>query len=606
MEAEQSPSAGGRHSLFSLLQACQRGQRFAVVGSHVDIDDSITPFLHKLYVDETPQDEIIDRFFVDEYQDDGKLLVITGSAGDGKSALLSKGYLGAQEAGHTSVTEARVNMDATATDEKHQRYNESLDEFFDTVLSDIERESGPRSGLAINYGLAVEYFEHNDVKNRSEQHQAVWEALKNSREDPNGIEGDPRDDTITVLNLSQRELYSTHPDSFGEGLLKKILDRFNVENEDSPLHDAFVREAENCPAGEQCPLRYNVEQFASEAVRTRVAEIIAGWNIITGLYFNPRSILDLTASTLLPDINPDRLEQDAECPVGAVIDSEDIEPSVDDLLWNRLFNVLASADSQMANRVDPLARTSIDLDTRVLSWRGKHDSLQEELSRPPGADRAGIVQLIRTRLRYQYLVTEADENLESIDALLESEAFKNYQATLTLLNNDDVPREKELGNDVGQLFSTVMDSLQGWSGRRGKGNEIEFVDARRSPGYRFLSRWGDPSVNREQSEINTRRQTVPGRISLHFNSPGNDVRQAIRIPLTFELYQLMIQISNGYTPSGVEIEHSEAVTQIKSNLSDLTRKRDFVRVINRSNSREFTVKQNEFGSPTIKRQGEWG
>jgi hypothetical protein len=591
-------SGESSHSLYSLLRACQRGQRFAVVGSHDDIDETITPFLNKLYVDDTREDELLREFFVEEYQDDGKLLIISGSAGDGKSALLSKGYISAQEAGHTSVTESRINMDATAADTKHQQYQERLRDFFDTVLADAKAGEGPRSGLAINYGLAVDFFQREKTAEESEEYEMIWEALQASREQTDGIY---RTDSTIMLNLSQRELYSTHPDTFGQGLLLKILDRFGVDNEpESPLYDAYRRESEDCPAGEDCPLHYNVSQFADPEVRRRIAQVVAGWNIVTGSYFNPRGMLDLVASILLPDVEDDLLDREAECPIGEAVDAGDFTPTADDILWNRVFNVLAEGEEKMASQVDPLSRSSISLDTRVLRWRGKRDELLDELSSPPGSADAEMIQLIRTTLRYQYL-----HESEDIDGLLETDSFTEYRAALTLLNQDNPPRARELGDDVGKLFSKVKDSLRGWSGQQRGSNEIEFVDARRSPAYRFLSRWGDPIVDTELSERETRKQTVPGRISIQLDNPTATDEKPIRIPLTYELYQLMEQINQGYTPSAVDIEQSEAVTQIKSKISDLTRKRNFVKVVNRSNAREFTVEQNEYGAPTVKKKGSW-
>lgn len=597
MEEESAHEGEISHSLYSLLRACQRGQRFAVVGSHDDIDESITPFLNKLYVNDTPEDEILNDFFVDSYEDDGKLLIISGSAGDGKSALLSKGYLAAKAAGNSAVEKSRINMDATAADRKHQRYEERLLDFFENVLPDAAASDGPRSGLAINYGLAVDFFQQHDFTTSAENLEMVWEALKESRKRTDGIY---RDNSLIVINLSQRKLYSTHPNSLGDGLLRKMIDRFGIDNESqSPIYAAFQQENEYCPAGEQCPLHYNVEQFGSPDLRGRVAEVIAGWNIITGSYFNPRGILDLIASILLPDVPADRLDRDTECPIGAAIEDGTITPSVDHLLWNRLFDVLADGNSRLANRVDPLSQSSIELDTKVLGWYGQRDELVSQLTSPPGISEADTIQLIKTIFRYHYLTGS-----EEIRGLLESDSFIQYSSALTILKYDSPSDESELGDRTGELFRTVRNSLRGWSGRQRNSQEIEFVDAQRSPAYRFLSRWGDPKVLPEPSESETRKQTVPGRISLQLDTPaGSD--ELIRIPLTYELYLLMEQINHGYTPSAVDIEHSEAVTQIKSKFSDLTRKRDYVKVINRSNSREFTIQQQEYGKPTVEREGSW-
>jgi type II secretory pathway predicted ATPase ExeA len=67
------------------------GEAGAIVGGHIDRND----LREALYV-ETDEDELVTNFFADEYERDGRCLVITGSAGDGKSALLSRAFQEAQ------------------------------------------------------------------------------------------------------------------------------------------------------------------------------------------------------------------------------------------------------------------------------------------------------------------------------------------------------------------------------------------------------------------------------------------------------------------------------------------------------------------------------
>lgn len=597
MDEASSSDGDPNHSLYSLLRACQRGQRFAVVGSHDDIDESITPFLNDLYVDDTTQDQRVSNFFADQYESDGKLIVVTGSAGDGKSALLSKGYLAARETGHSEVTESQINMDATASDSKHQRYKDRLQEFLERVLPQAENGEGPRAGLAINYGLAVDFFQQHNASSDNESFQNLWQALQDSRKDPDGIE---QTDSIEVINLSHRELYATHPDTLGEGLLLKMVEKFGVDNAaESPIATAYERERDQCPAGDSCPLHYNVQALAEPAIRRRIAELIAGWNIITGTYFNPRGILDLLASILLPGIPQEKMETDKPCPVGAAVTNGAVAPQPDHLIWNRLFAVLSRAESKMATRIDPLAQSSIELDTWVLTHRNNRGELAEMLDNPPGTSEATSLEVIKTALRYQYLKEE------DLPGLLEQPAFTQYQSALTILNNDDPQQGQAVGEGIKEFYSTVKEALRGWSGPNMKSDEIEFVDANRSPSYRFLSQWGDPKEDHENTQEETREQTVPGRIHIKYENPTSNDGQRILIPLTFELYQLMRQITQGYTPNAADIEHSEAVMQIKAKLADLTRKQEFMRVINRSNERQFTIDNSPYAAPTVHREGEW-
>jgi len=147
-------SVDSSHTLFELLRSCKMGEAGAIVGGHIDRND----LRQGLYIS-TEEDDLVNSFFVDEYSEDGKLLLITGSAGDGKSALLSRAFLNAQQQGIDSLTEDQIHMDATASTEKTKTYDKTLDQFFTQVRGNLDSGIGPRSGVAINLGLAIDFFE---------------------------------------------------------------------------------------------------------------------------------------------------------------------------------------------------------------------------------------------------------------------------------------------------------------------------------------------------------------------------------------------------------------------------------------------------------------
>jgi len=126
------------------------GEAGAIVGGHIDRNE----LRQELYVP-TRQDETLTDFFVDQYAEDGRLLVITGSAGDGKSALLSRAFKKAQAEGHPLV-ESDICMDATASDSKHETYDTALKRFLDRAEKRRSSGRGSRSGIAINLGLAID------------------------------------------------------------------------------------------------------------------------------------------------------------------------------------------------------------------------------------------------------------------------------------------------------------------------------------------------------------------------------------------------------------------------------------------------------------------
>lgn len=574
-EAEPDQAPGDR-TLFDLLKSCQMGEAGAIVGGHIDRNQ----LRQQLYVP-TEQDRTLSEFFVDEYERDGRLLVITGSAGDGKSALLSRAFKQAQEAGKP-VQQDHIHMDATAAANKHETYEATLERFLNQVDEYQRPPGGPRTGLAINLGLAIDFF---DRRGKADDFPAIWEAIDAVRTKQECI-----NDAVHVINLGHRELFSTHPDALGDGLLKEIVEKFAFADPESPFHEAYQREREQCPAGEACPLRYNATQLSDDRVRANVTQLLAASGIVNNLYLNPRSVLDRISSMVLP-APLQRVAVAGVCPVGEAVDSADVGPET--LLWNAVFEEVSS-NSQRTGHTDPAAQSSVTLDQRLLGWGADPEQLTEQLGDTPLLAAADPATRIRTALRRLYLLDE-----EVIDTALESEWFKEFLGALTYLNrNPGEADDSELQEHVSALLDTVTESLQGWSGSVDDGDYIEFVDGIKSTDFRFLSKWNHPDPHIEECHRQTREETTPGQLWLVLKPDDTDV--TVPVPVTYELYQLMKRIRNGYNPNALDLERSEGMRLIHSRLSEFTNKQESVRVVNKLDEELFRVERGGFNTIDIK------
>lgn len=563
-------------TLFRLLYYCQEGQRVAIVGSRTDDD----PIRNSLYI-EQDHDRQVHDFIADDHND-GRLLIITGSAGDGKSALLERATRFTPD---DSIPDENVNMDATSARAADEDYDTRLNEFFDSIADNVSNQTGRRSALAINYGLAVDFFRLRNNAEKNDHYANIWNALRKSQS-----EGDVTNhENIDVINLSHRRTYDTHPDRLGNGLFRDILDRFDPTTDESPFTEAFEREATECPAGENCPLHYNITQLTDEQTKDRLAELFASVSIIRGSYLNPRMILDRISRVLLPESIRDLPSHDI-CPVGAAIDRGDIEVSPEDLIWNGAFETLDTTD-QETSFVDPASRTDFETDQDILGWSVSDDSLTEEL---PGIhlDRANSSSKIRTLLRKQYLQpSDADA-----DSFINTEpSFREFSAALTYFTQPEGATDAgDIQNTVISFVSTVEDALDNWTGQQTSGNLVEFRDARRSTDYRFLSEWDSPDVDLSDSQKATRTISTPGRVRLLIN-PSHQPEYDIPVPLTFQLYKLMYRVSEGYTPNSTDMNRSHAIQMLRSRMSDLTEKREKVRIENRDVDRSITLESNDLG-----------
>jgi|GEM_PF-2528480 len=550
-----------QETLYDLLYACQRGQRVAIVGGHSD-DNALR---NDLYV-EQEEDEEVTGFFENADIEDGRLLVLTGSAGDGKSALLARGYDQSEEA----IPPKRVNMDATEARRRDGDYSDRLSSFFEEIYGDMADEEGPRSAIAINYGLAVDYFERQDSPQR---YRSIWEVMQESQTER--IHNSEHHN-ITVINLSHRQTYETDPDTLGSGLVRDLIDRFDPSNEDSPFQAAFEHETAECPAGDNCTLQYNIRQLTNSSIKEQLARLFAGWSIVTGSYLNPRTIIDNIASLLLPT-NLQDLPEAEVCPVGQAIDEGTFEPTAEDLIWNATFKRLGTDQQSGADQIDPASHTTFAVDQKALQWGTNPDELNADLALPSNVVFSDQVARVRTRLRREYLTQQDGQTI------LDERTFKDFAAALAFFNQDRSSKYRERAQ---RMLTTAEQALGGWTGRQRDDGLVEFVDGKRSTTYRYLSEWVEPQFDPHKSEVKTQELTVPGRIKLMAKTPsGTD--DLIPVPISFEMYRLMTQISEGYTPNATDLNQSHAIRVLHSRLEDFTKKND--RIVIESRSTETTI-----------------
>lgn len=576
-----SGTSSESETLFELLHSCKMGAAGAIVGGHIDSNQ----LRQELYIP-TDEDDFVESFFVDKYEQDGQLLVITGSAGDGKSALLSKSFRRAQQEGIASLTEADIHMDATASTGKMETYDETLTRFFDRVQDRLHSETGARTGIAINLGLAIDFF---DRRGFSEKYPAIWAAIKSAK-----TRRTYHDDPIHVLNLTHRDLYDTHPERLGDGLLRELVDKFDGSDPASPFYDAYGTEKKECPAGSNCPLQYNMEQFTDPAVRDRVTELLAAKSVIDTVYLNPRRMLDHIASMLLP---PELEETNASDPVCSIGKSVNYGKSIDakSLLWNAVFREVDGTSDSGTGLLDPTAQGAMSVDLDVLKWGSNRNELAEHLSGAPHLETSPIDTRIRTALRKLYLAGERDD----LETALEWSWFPEFLGAYTFLDTpeDEVQRVSELKDNAQTLNRTLNKALKGWSGDVVDGDYIEFIDGIKTPDYRFLAKWTSPDVNRSASHQRTREEATPGKLWFVLDPEGSEVM--VPVPVTFELYILMKRIGRGYSPNSRDLERSEGMRLIHSRLSEFTKKREAVRIHDNAGSELFRIETGAFDGVTI-------
>ncbi|QIO21729.1 hypothetical protein [Haloarcula sp. JP-L23] len=562
-----------------------RRLRFGNTGTVVG-DLEMSDFADALYVPDTI-DDATEEFFTTS-NPDGELFIITGSAGDGKSAIFARAFTEAVDNGTEWLEEKHINLDATASKRRNQSKIDDLNEFLEAAIEDIEAEDGPRRGLAMNLGIALNFFEKSGY-NSDGKFDEIWDAIVAAR-DPGNLDSDgiySGENGVTVVNLSYRPIFTTShdPEEFASGLLRNIIDQFDYDSEET---DSPFRGIEDLPDTPTEALRepdtpyfiHNLAAFTDETVRKRFATFVAARSLTHGQYLNPRHILAYIAQALIPDsleqlvneTGPDATPHDA-------VDN-DIDPAMP-LIWNGIYG-----NAQLENHaatLDPCAAQSNEIDEKVLELTGGQpiDNIDDSLT---GMNEMSRLNAARTWARAGYL-----RGTEDIDVLSDQPVFRRFVGTIAYLDEREQTTSDQAGTYTEEAFEKVVAALRAWSGQGTDSDWLKLDDGLPSAEYHFFAEWDDPGPDENESAILTTEETRPGTFWFKFDN-------GVEIPLTFRLYYLMELTSEGYNPNALDLEGSEGVRLIRSQISRFTEKDAEIEIRAGNGSRIFNITARNFGS----------
>lgn len=569
MSAEEDmPTVESFSDALSKLVGLRMGKSGAVIGS---VDDT-SEFMDSLYVP-TAVDDIAEDFFGTD-NPDGRLFILLGSAGDGKTAIFGRAY-NASDA--EWLKPYHLNLDATESTSATRTKSEQLHDFLETTTEDIGVEGAPNKGLAINLGLALNFFGQSD---RKENFDTIWSAIDDARHPENLDDGCVchSGSDIVIANLSHRRMFNTHPDpgKLGEGLLSNLVRRFDHTDEQSPFYPITEEIDERSTSH---PVAYNLNKLADNTVRESIIRLLAAKAMISNEYLNPRRVLDYLSKIMVPKPLVD---------AGLVTDLtfEDIadDPTLLEKvpLWNSVYETLTKAGHE-STRLDPCMRFDLNFDEKILALR-REDSVVDSWGNSIHIDRMCPAARARTAIRKEHLEDRTDRETEEYEPL-----FKQFAATRTVFDNlcsvDNPP--EDLANEA---HETVIKAIKRWS--RGSSDEdmVQISDGQDSVKYRFFSEPENEMDSRPASESFTRttEETQLGKLWFAF---GNGVA----IPLSYELYRMLVLITEGYNPDAVNAEESEGIRLIHSQISRFTKKTRQLEVYDTNNEVVMELKRNMIG-----------
>ena len=513
-----------------------------------------------------------------------QLVLVCGSAGDGKSHLLS--YLKYSEQDHILDSYTIIN-DATESDAPNQTAIETLAEriaaFRDDRLNDGGRE---KVVLAINLGMLNNFIDSEQGKYFGKLKQYVLNNNIFSVAQPLPFN---KDEVFHHIDFSNYQLYTLTADGARSDYLTELFEKVFGNNTCNPFYNTYINQGSTCPHHTQCPVRHNFEFLMKEDVRKLLIQRIIEVCIKDKLVITSRDILNFIFDAVVsPDFDEKKLWDLLSNPAKFL--ETYISYTTPMLIFeNRGTSSLIDCMTENAATSDNIEKRDCD----VLDFYAADDITPIVLSELNGSEYSDILHSIglsaidngRDPLKkyvYKFL-----RNYKKLTDSKELKADRLYLSFVQDLYHAYAGNIKHLKN----LYSSVKHSIYSWNGTYG--TDLICIDDS-SDDYSILEQLNiryDVAQGSGDDEV---LQFAPVIIVRFSNETKTE---QVSFSIDYSLYRVIMAMKDGYCPTSQDRNvHADFSSGIMA-LSEFGTKKSRVYIVSKrkTSNMKFLLEESDFG-----------
>ena len=513
-----------------------------------------------------------------------QLVLVCGSAGDGKSHLLS--YLKYSEQDHILDSYTIIN-DATESDAPNQTAIETLAEriaaFRDDRLNDGGRE---KVVLAINLGMLNNFIDSEQGKYFGKLKQYVLNNNIFSVAQPLPFN---KDEVFHHIDFSNYQLYTLTADGARSDYLTELFEKVFGNNTCNPFYNTYINQGSTCPHHTQCPVRHNFEFLMKEDVRKLLIQRIIEVCIKDKLVITSRDILNFIFDAVVsPDFDEKKLWNLLSNPAKFL--ETCISYTTPMLIFeNRGTSSLIDCMTENAATSDNIEKRDCD----VLDFYAADDITPIVLSELNGSEYSHILHSIglsaidngRDPLKkyvYKFL-----RNYKKLTDSKELKADRLYLSFVQDLYHAYAGNIKHLKN----LYSSVKHSIYSWNGTYG--TDLICIDDS-SDDYSILEQLNikyDVAQGSGDEEVLQFAPVIMVRFS-------NETKtEQVSFSIDYSLYRVIMAMKDGYCPTSQDRNvHADFSSGIMA-LSEFGTKKSRVYIVSKreTSNMKFLLEESDFG-----------
>lgn len=222
------------------------------------------------------------------------LVLICGSAGDGKSHLLS--YLRNSDK-EKLIDNYRVYNDATESSAPSKTAIETLNELLSSFKDCNLELPGENVILAINLGVLSNFIESE----YGDEFSQLRSYVENSYILTSQVNNNDFDEAsyFQHVSFSDYHMFSLTEKGVHAGYIEDILDKVFGEKEENLFYQSYKKDCSNCPLVQKCPVKMNYEYLMDVKRQRYVAELLVKTIIQDKIILTTREILNFIYDILV-------------------------------------------------------------------------------------------------------------------------------------------------------------------------------------------------------------------------------------------------------------------------------------------------------------------
>lgn len=524
----------------------QLGKLRKLSAESVENTSAFAPFKEYLHVERPVEKELRELLRQANAKLDKCLILLCGSAGDGKSHLIS--YLKNVDQENLLKDYYPYN-DATESSEPVLTSIDTLAEKLSSFSDDCYlNNDGKKMIVAINLGTLNNFIESEKGKKYTKLKQYVVN---------NGIFSGysqkcsfKEDSVFQHVSFSDYQIFSIREGGVETSFLEQLLEKVFRKTNENPFYQAY-QSGTTCSMCERCPVRHNFEFLSDKKVQKSIINRIIEAVIKDKAIVSTRDVLNLLYDLIVhPDFNPDRIG----------VGTSDIKYLTDYINWTTPMLLNEYADvSPLLNCIRlhdilKIRNSNSDNDAmRFHSLENIHDVFTRSTVETPyqvldnltDISRLGGIKPDLKKIIYRFIV-RLDAIKTDVQLNLKQQRLQEFISYLYYQNSGN---ETELGD----LYEATEKAVLKWDGQF-EDNYI-CIDNTNEFFWVLEQLQLNAAINTEAVKISGSIQRFAPTLKVKFSKELKPQSEIAELNIDFALYELISDMREGYRPTVQDKNH---------------------------------------------------